>query len=363
MKEGDFLMRVFHKVMSTVLATALLAAALTACGGTAAETPAPGTQAPAAAPGDSGEARTYYLCSSHQAHPYFADSHIGLRYAAEHFQVNIVAAGPEGWDTTEQAEAIEQAIAKQPAGIISRMWDDSPAEAIKKAMAAGIPVVLTETKTDNNPGLAYIGLDNQQCGSDTAAELIKRAGDSGKLAVMGNWGAANTDAKLAGLKEYLADYPGWEIVVEADDAADTATAIDTAKNVLNNYQVDAIVGLDSSSGTGVSMAMEELDREPGSIKVIVHDREASTLEYIKAGYIDATLINKTAAMEYLAILLMEDWNNGGIKNVPISSDNAAAGVNPLPENMYNTAAVIDAGNVEYFFAEALPTIDTKLYNY
>lgn len=319
---------------------------------------APAGNTPAAEP-----QRTYYLCASHQAHPYFADAHIGLRYAAEHFNVNIVAAGPEGWDTTAQAESIEQAIAKQPAGIISRMWDDAPAEAIKKAMAAGIPVIITETRTDNNPALAYIGLDNEQCGRDTAAELINRAGESGKVAVMGNWGASNTDSKLAGFKDYLADFPGWEIVVEADDAADTAKAIDTAKSVLNNYTVDAIVGLDSSSGTGVSMAMEELGREPGSIKVVVHDREASTLEYIKSGYISATLINKTAAQDYLAILLMEDWNNNGIKNVPISSDNAAAGVNPLPENLYNTAAVIDADNVDYFFAEAIPTIDTKLYNY
>ena len=40
------------------------------------------------------EMRTYYMVSSHQAHPYFADSHLALRYAAEYFQVNIVAAGP-----------------------------------------------------------------------------------------------------------------------------------------------------------------------------------------------------------------------------------------------------------------------------
>ena len=38
-------------------------------------------------------------------------------------------------------------------------------------------------------------------------------------------------------------------------------------------------------------------------------------------------------------------------------------VNPLPENMYNTAAVIDADNVDYFFAENMPTYETSLYNY
>jgi ribose transport system substrate-binding protein len=194
--------------------------------------------------------------------------------------------------------------------------------------------------------------------------LIERAGTTGNVALMGNWGASNTDAKLQGTKDYLAENSDWVVVVEADDKAATADAIEAAKSVFNNYpDVDAVIGLDSSSGTGIATAMEELDIEPGSVKVVVHDREPATLEYIGKGYIDATLINKTATDEYLAILLMEDWNKGGLKNIPISSDNEAASVNPLPENMYNTAAIIDAANVEYFIAENMPTIDTSLYNY
>jgi len=354
--------------VSIGLVVMLIATILVACAAPAApEATAPEAAAPeAAAPEAAADQpmRTYYMISSHQAHPYFADSHLALRYAAEYFNVNIIAAGPEGWDTKAQADAIEAAIAKNPNGIITRMWDDSPAEAVKKAMAAGIPVVMTETRTAVNPGLTYIGLDNYQCGRDTAAELIKRAGTTGKVALMGNWGAANTDAKLRGVKDYLAENSEWEVVVEADDKAATADAIEAAKSVFNNYpDVNAVVGLDSSSGTGIAMAMDELAIEPGSVKVVVHDREPATLEYIQKGYIDATLINKTATDEFMAILVMEDWNNGGLKNIPVSSDNAAAGVNPVPENMYNTAAVIDANNVEYFLAENMPVIETDLYNY
>lgn len=351
----------FRKI-SIALVVLLLATVVVACSSNAADANTP--DAPAADVEQPKEERTYYMVSSHQAHPYFADSHLALRYAAEYFQVNIIAAGPEGWDTQAQAEAIEAAIANQADGIITRMWDDSPAEAVKKAMEAGIPVVMTETRTAVNPGVTYIGLDNYQCGRDTAAELVARAGTSGTVALMGNWGAANTDAKLAGVKDYLAENSDWEVVVEADDKAATADAIEAAKSIFNNYpDVDAVVGLDSSSGTGIALAMEELDIAPGSVKVVVHDREPATLEFIASGYIDATLINKTATDEFLAILLMEDWNNGGLKNIPISSDNSAAGVNPVPENMYNTAAVIDADNVDYFFAENLPTFDTSLYNY
>ena len=312
--------------------------------------------------------RTYYLCSSHNAHAYFAESHLGLRYAAEYFGVNIVALGPDGWDTAEQAKAVEQAIAKSPAGIITRFWDASPLAAVRKATEAGIPVVATETRigtsaADIGGALTYIGLDNKQSGWDTAAELVRIAGDTGKVVCMGNWGAANTDAKLAGVKECLAQYPGWEIIAEVDYKADATAAIEAGKTVVNNYPAaTAVIGLDSSSGTGLGKAMEELNKPAGSYKVVVNDREPSVLQYIEEGYIDATMCNKTAADEYVAILIMEDYNNGGIKNVPLSSNNAAAGVHGVPENMYNTVFAINRDNVKYFFADEMPNIKTDLYN-
>ena len=313
--------------------------------------------------------RTYYMISSHQAHPYFADSHLALRYAAEYFQVNIQATGPDGWDTDAQAAAIEQVIARAPAGIITRFWDASPLEAVRKATAAGIPVVVTETRigttsADIGGALTYIGLDNYVCGRDTAAELVRHAGDSGKLVCMGNWGASNTDAKLQGVKDYLAEfYPGWEIIAEVDDKAETSAAIEAGKAIINNYpEATAIVGLDSSSGTGISKAMEELNVAAGTYYIVVHDREPATLEYIAKGYIHATLCNKTGTDEYLAILLMEDFNNGGLKNVPLSSNNEAAGITAVPENMFNTAFAITAANVQYFTADAMPNIETRLYN-
>jgi ribose transport system substrate-binding protein len=316
--------------------------------------------------------RTYYICSSHQAHTYFADSHIALRYAAEYFNVKIVASGPDAWDTQAQAQAIEQAISRQPAGIITRMWDNSPLDAIRQATAAGIPVIITETRMgetqdDIGGALTYIGLNNYDCGKDTARELVKQSGStSGTLILMGNWGASNTDSKRQGVKDWLtANAPGWRIEAEVDDKADTAAAIEAGKSILNNYGNRpnlAIIGLDSSSGTGISQAMEELSIPAGTATIVVHDREPSTLDYIEKGYIAATLCNKTATDEYLGILLMEDWNNGGLKNVPLSSDNAAAGITAVPDNMYNTAFAITKANVQYFKAAVMPDIKTSLYN-
>ena len=355
-------------VMVLILVFAVVT--LIACGSTAKDTAASGGAAKKGVYQNLDPKREYYLVSSHQAHPYFKDSHIGLRYAAEYFQVKITALGPDGWDTAAQAQALEQTLAKKPAGVIIRGYDSASVDASLKAQQAGIPIVCTESKPIEGRGttvpgvLTFIGLDNYQCGADTSKELIKRAGDKGVVGIQGNWGASNTDAKLAGLKDYLKNNaPGWKICGQADDKATTNDAIVAAKSLITNYpDMTAIMGIDSSSGSGIANAMQELKIPAGKYKVVVHDREPATLDFIEKGFIDATLINKTAGQEFMAMLVLEDWNNGGLKNIPISSDNAKAGVNPVPDNMYNTAVVIDKNNVKYFKADVMPKLETKLYN-
>jgi hypothetical protein len=48
--------------------------------------------------------------------------------------------------------------------------------------------------------------------------------------------------------------------------------------------------------------------------------------------------------------------------VPLSSDNAAAGITAAPDNMYVTAFAITKSNVQYFKAAVMPDIKTSLYN-
>lgn len=311
------------------------------------------------------EKRTYYYVAGFHSHPYFLDMHLGFRYAAEKLGVNIKKMGPDGWDAKAQAEALEQAVAKKPAGIITVMWDASGKPAVKRAMANGIPVIVVEATVPDSGAMAYIGLDNYECGVDTAKEIIARGGKSGNLVAQGNWGASNTDLKFQGLKDYLEANSDWKIVAKVDDKANTEAAIEAAKSIFNNYpDVNAIAGLDSSSGSGIGIAMEELNIDPKDLTIVVHDREDMTLEYIELGYIDATLINKTATSAFLSILLLEAYNNAhdaGFADIPISGDNVAANANPFPKFMYNGTITIDKSNVEKFLAKNIPQYKTDAY--
>lgn len=305
--------------------------------------------------------RTYYYVAPYMGHPYIYDVFLGFRYAADEFGVKIIQSGPDGFDTQAATEAFEQAIAKKPDGIVTIMWDGSLTAAAKSAIEQGIPVIVMEAAPNDHGALTYIGLDNYQCGVDTAKELVNVAGNSGKVVLQGNWGASNTDAKLAGVKDFLAD-TGWEIIAEVDDQTDAQKAIEVAKGAINNHpDVTAFIGLNSASGPGIAEAMEELNIDPSNIYIVCNDREDMTLEYISDGYIDATLCNKTAMSAYLAISLFEDYWRFGLKDAPVSANNEAANLNIFPTVVTTGTFSITKDNVEEFRHENMDTYETDLY--
>jgi ribose transport system substrate-binding protein len=218
-------------------------------------------------------------------------------------------------------------------------------------MAAGIPVVVIEANLPDSGAMAFIGLDNYQAGADTAKELIKLGGESGKVVALGNWGASNTDAKYRGFSDYLAAHSKWTILGKVDDKGTTNPAIEAAKSLLNTYNdATGIVGLDSSAGTGLGLAAEELRMDISKLTIVVNDREDAVLDYIHKGVIGASILNKTALEAYMAIELLEAYNDSkiGLADVPISTNNKSAGVTPMPENVFMGTVVVDKNNVEYF---------------
>lgn len=303
------------------------------------------------------EDRVYYYASQLLGHPYLLDNHLGMRYAAEQFGVEIRTTGPQGWDPAGHAEAVEQAIAKEPDGIITSLWEPGAVPAIKRAMEQGIPVVVIEATVEDHGAMTFIGLDNYQSGVEQAKELIRLAGSNGTYVASGNWGASNTDAKITGFTDYITANSNWTEVGRVDDKANTADAIEAGKAIFNTYEnIDAIVGFDASSGTGICLAAEELGLNIADLAVVVNDREAPVLECIANGVIDSSIINKTALESFMAIQILEAYNDAkiGLANVPISADNAKSGVMSAPEVIYMGAQVINAENVEAFMHENIP---------
>lgn len=345
------------KLAAITLSLALLGTTLAGCGNEASA--APGTS-DSTDPAAATEQKTYYYVAPGLGQPFTYDMILGFKYAAAEFGCKIIPMGADDWNSQTACAALEQVIPKKPDGIITAAWDAAMNPGIEKAMDAGIPVILVEAHS-GNPGNLYIGLDNVDTGRETADELLNLAGDSGKLLVIGNWGSTNIDEKYIGLKEVLGD-TGWEILGDQDSNAAAETALQAAKDLLSNHpDATAFVGLDSACGAAIATAMEELNMDPGSITVICADREDAMLEYIKSGYIQASLTNRTAGMCYMAVQYLESVTKYGFLDVPITGDNAGSDVSPYPVHVSTGNVVITKENVDNFDHNQMDTYDTPLY--
>jgi ABC-type sugar transport system substrate-binding protein len=305
--------------------------------------------------------QTYYYIAPGLGQPFSYDMHLGFKHAAKNFDCEIIQQGGDDWNSTPAAQALEQIIPRKPAGIITVAWDPAMNPGIIKAQQAGIPIILVEAES-GELGDLYIGLNNVDAGRETAELLLQYGGNSGKLLVIGNWGSTNIDQKFIGLKEVLTG-TGWQIVGDQDSDADAETSLRAAKDLLNLHpDATAFVGLDSACGAGIATAMEELGKAPGSLTVICADREDAMLEFIKTGYISASLTNRTAMMCYLAVQFLESITKYGFYDIPITANNKAAGISVYPKQVYTGNVVITRNNVNDFDHNQMDTYDTPLYH-
>jgi ribose transport system substrate-binding protein len=309
-----------------------------------------------ALPASAAAPRRYYFVGAVLGHPYMIDMRLGIQYAQEKLGVEVVTVGPQAWDMVAQAEALEQTIARRPAGIVIPVWDATVVPGIKRAMKAGIPVVTVETTVPGSGAMSYVGLDNYDAGVVAADELLARGGKSGKVGIVMNAGAANTELKKQGLLDKL-EGTGWKVVSYAESEGDPTKAAESSKAMFKAHpEITAAVALDSGGSTGLALAVEELRLQSKNLIIIGSDREDITLEYVDKGVMTATVVAKTALMPYFALEMLEDYNNRRNNDVPISANNAKARVNSVPEFCYVGAVVVDKTNVKFFLRDNMPKL-------
>ena len=342
---------------SAILLICLIPIILAGCsGGGSSSAPSGGTQAAT----QTAQRPTYYYIASGQGQPFTYDMHLGFKHAAEQFGVEIVTGGADDWSALPTAEALEQLIPRRPAGIVTAAWDPIMNPGIVKAQQAGIPIVLVESHS-GEPGDLYIGLDNFDAGRETAELLVKYGGNSGGLLVIGNWGASNIDAKLAGLKEGIRG-TGWVILGDENGDCEAEASLRAAKNLLTRFpNATGFVGLDSACGAAIATAMDELGIKPDALTVICADREDAMLEYIKSGHINASLTNRTAMMCYLAVAFIDMVNRNGFNENPVTANNKASGISVFPKYIFTGNVEINRSNVQNYDHNTMGNFNTPLF--
>ncbi|MEI8199624.1 MAG: substrate-binding domain-containing protein [Eubacteriales bacterium] len=346
------------KLIAIVLMLSLSFALLTACDTSAAGTSAASTDvsSKAAAPAAAGMADgtlgamvdpndEYIVVNCLNNIEYFNAHKYGWEMAGKLFGVKTSWVGPMDDDVSAMVSAFDSAVAKKPAGIAVWGFDTALQPSIDAAMAAGIPVVTFVGDIKDSQRLSYVGSSQYDIGFNGAKLYAESIGGTGKIAIMTLPGNQMFEERQKGFEDAFAEYPGITIAGYGDTKADTVTAVSAAKDLLNsNPDLVGFVCTDSTGAIGASTAVEELGLK-GKVDILGMDRNTDILQMIKDGTITASIVQDDVSMSYWAMLTLI---SAKYVNIPLTSDNAAAGAKVSPINIYTSVNLVTADNADYY---------------
>jgi ribose transport system substrate-binding protein len=259
--------------------------------------------------------------------------------------VKTTILGPAEWDVPGQIAVIEQVIPSKPAGLLINGTDPGIAQAINKAVEAGIPTIVYDSEIPGSSRHCFIGSDWYEMGRLQGERMAKLINGKGKVACMGILGMENMEAGFRGFREALEKYKDIEFIGKYDDKANVETAARLAADLITAHpDIDGIGGFDSNSGPGIALSVKEAGKA-GKIKITTVDAEPEHLNLVKEGVIQYLVGQKRELFTHLGAQLLFDMRHQALK---ISANDTKAGVVPIPRTIITGSIEIDANNVDIF---------------
>ena len=318
----------------------LVLSMLAACAPQPAATQAPAAQAPA----DNSKELYIYVAAMGNLE-YFNAHKYGWAWAGKTLGVQAEYVGPAEIDANAEAVALDQAIARKPAGIAVFAWDPVLTPGINKAIEAGIPVVTICGDAPDSKRLAFVGSSQEQLGFIGGTHVAEALSGKGKVAILSLPGTQMFDEREQGFRDAFKQYQGIEVVQVGDTKADIAIAVSTAKAILQAHpDLAAFVGTDSTAGMGAATAVKEAGLV-GKVLTVAMDRNSDVLQAIKEGTLTGSVAQDDAAMAYWGLLTLYQFNH---HQAPLTTDNKAAKASTGPFNVLMNANYIDKSNLQYY---------------
>jgi ribose transport system substrate-binding protein len=294
---------------------------------------------------------TYYLVSNNIGLPYWQTAISGFDAAARTYGVKAVVVGPNSFDSQAELQALQQAVAAKPDGILISVSDASLLQdEINKAIDAGIPVLTFDSDAPHSHRIYFIGTNNREAGHLGGQRVADKLNGKGNVVFFTISGQPNLDERLNGYEEIFAKYPGLKTAEIVNIKGDSNVAFDATQRlapVKGADKVDAFVCLEASSCKAVA---EVLGRDNITDRLVVAmDVDPATLDYIKKGVIDSTISQKPYTMAYYGLKQLDEIYHYPPK--PIRTDYAVNTFSHYPVFVDTGTALVDKDNVDLYVAQ------------
>jgi ribose transport system substrate-binding protein len=294
----------------------------------------------------------YYLIASNLSLPYWQTAAEGFNKAAAEYQVTAMIAGPQQYNAQAELVELQKAIAAKPAGILISASDASVLQdGINAGIEAGIPIITFDSDAAGSRRLYFIGTNNLESGRIGGLRVIQKLGGRGNVVFFTLGGQSNVEERLKGFKEVFATRPDIHISDVVNIKGDARIAFDWTQESMaltGPKKIDAYVCLESSAGVMVADALKRAnatDRE-----LVAWDVSPATLDGIKSGMIDATIVQKPFSMGYIGLKSLDSLFHDKLK--PLNRDYSASTFTPYPIFVDTGTSEVDKSNVDLYLAAA-----------
>lgn len=243
--------------------------------------------------------------------PFFIDMQKGAQAAANEAGIDLVVQAAEREvDVDKQMQIIENLVQTGVAALlVTPSGSREIVPAIAKANAAGIPVVIVDTRVD--PAAAaeagiktasFIGSDNLEGGRLAGQHLAAIVNGKAKVAVLeGIPGHETGDSRLKGFKEAIAATPGVTIVASQPANWERDLGFNVFQNMLQAHpEIDALFACNDMMALGALEAIQAAGRS-GKIKVLGFDAVDDARKAIASGAMVGSVAQFPSEMGRVAV--------------------------------------------------------------
>ena len=243
---------------------------------------------------------------------YWVDANEGLEAEAERLNVSAEFLGPTEEDPAKQLTFLEEAIAREPAGIAVAADDtEEVRETVARAREAGINVVSWVSPLPDGVAAAHVGTDHFAAGEEAAGAMAEELGGRGRVALLAtDLEQPEARQRMDGFRRGLEARLNVEVVYVGTTGDDLETVPSKVRFLLQSRpDIDALFGVTGPEARGAAEAVRDRDG-CGEVRVAGFTAAPATMEQMRAGCVQLLVSQKPYEMTARALRLLNDLESG-----------------------------------------------------
>ena len=243
--------------------------------------------------------------------PFFIEMQRGAEEAARRLDVVLeVQAAEREVDVERQMQIVENLIqSKYSALALTPSGSREVVPAIVKANAAGIPVVIVDTRLDTAAAAdakiktaSFVGSDNYRGGQLVGEYLVKASGGKANVAILeGIPGHETGDSRIRGFRDAIKGTPGITIATSQTANWEREQGFTVFQNMMQAHPaIDTLFACNDMMALGAVEAIAAAGKT-GKIRVLGFDAVDDARKALLAGTMEATVAQFPDEMGRLAV--------------------------------------------------------------